>query len=1191
MKIVADLHIHSHFSRATSRNLTFEHLTRWAQLKGVTVVATGDISHPGWLAEMNEKLVPAGDGLYCLRDDSARDVQATVPPACQAPVRFILSGEISNIYKRAGQTRKVHNVVFAPSLDVVARLQAQLEKIGNIRSDGRPILGLDSRDLFETLLEVDPACQLIPAHIWTPWFSMLGSKSGFDSVEECYGDLASHIFALETGLSSDPPMNWRVSQLDRYSLVSNSDAHSPEKLAREATLFDTELSYGALFAALRGEKDHPTVGALGGTIEFFPEEGKYHLDGHRNCNIVWEPQTTIEHGGLCPVCGKEVTIGVMHRVEELADRPPGGRPASVRPYTSLIPLPEVIGQALGVGPGSGRVEQEYLKLLGRLGPELFILRDADLKEIASAGGERLAQGIDRMRRGEVDARGGYDGEYGVIRLFAARGSGAGSGGMHASGQAGLFGEEEDSTPGHRGRANSSGLGEARVGSEPAPVDGDVEEKETRRAMASGQIEGSGDSSASNDLSTPPQACFFDLQPSKPNLQPIAALAQEPDTPAAALLRGLNEAQREAVRCVDRSLIISAGPGTGKTRTLTHRIAYLVLEHGVAPESILAITFTNKAREEMSERLSMLLGPRSSEITVKTFHAFAAALLREHGARIGLDPAFTILTEDDRGVLLRAACPDLSHARGAGCIGVQEALAAISAAKNRLEDPPAGDEGGEFGQVYRTYQSALSGGHALDFDDLIFQAVRLMEASETVRDALHSRYRWISVDEYQDVNAAQVRFLRLLADGGANDVRVANDVRAANVCVIGDPDQAIYGFRGADRSYFLSFLADYPGSVCLRLAENYRSTQTILDAALQVIERSPQHPCDAGETGAGMAGRLHLRAAKVFATQSQPEAGQAFPLLDVHEAPTDRAEAEYVVHQIEQMIGGTSHFSLDSGRLTGEVSFQARSFADFAVLYRLGVQSRLLIEAFERSGMPYQTTGQAPLTSHADVREILAALWRVHRMMVHGAGQLAPKVARLLAELGPRPPVVRLVDSLPQALGMSHDAAGAARGDRAGALEQLARLAGPFGDRLGDFLEVMALHKETDAYDPRADRVTLMTLHAAKGLEFPAVFIVGCEEGLLPYVHDRGGDEPVTTGPEGFNSELDEERRLFFVGLTRAQQKLVLCHARRRMLFGQAMENPVSRFVNDIESALKAVQEMGAKRRSAKEPEPRQLPLF
>ena len=291
MEFVADLHIHSHFSRATSRDLTFEHLARWAQLKGVTVVGSGDIAHPGWLQEMRARLQPAEDGLYRLNDDLAAAVQQTVPPSCQAPVRFLLGGEISSIYKKHGQTRKIHNVIFAPDFDAVAKIQAALEKIGNIRADGRPILGLDARDLLEIILNINPACHLIPAHIWTPWFALLGSKSGFDSVEECFGDLTPSIFALETGLSSDPPMNWRVSNLDRYTLVSNSDAHSPQKLAREATLFDTELSYPALFRAL--QTGDPA--AFQGTVEFFPEEGKYHLDGHRKCNVCWEPAATRAH--------------------------------------------------------------------------------------------------------------------------------------------------------------------------------------------------------------------------------------------------------------------------------------------------------------------------------------------------------------------------------------------------------------------------------------------------------------------------------------------------------------------------------------------------------------------------------------------------------------------------------------------------------------------------------------------------------------------------------------------------------------------------------------------------------------------------------------------------------------------------------------------------------------------------------
>ena len=374
MRLIADLHIHSHFSRATSPNLTFEHLTRWAQLKGIHVVGTGDVAHPGWLAEMREKLVPAEEGLFRLRDDLAAAVQREVPPACHAPVRFLLGGEISNIYKRGGQTRKVHNVVFAPSFEAVERLQARLERIGNIRSDGRPILGLDSRDLLEIVLDTDPACHLIPAHIWTPWFSLLGSKSGFDSVAECFADLTPHIFALETGLSSDPPMNWRVSGLDRYTLISNSDAHSPEKLGREATLFDCELAYGALFEALQyaGRLPSPAHGRGGraslawgegylGTIEFFPEEGKYHFDGHRACGIVWDPPTTRAHNVICPVCGKPVTVGVMHRVEALADRPEGFRPAGPSSLSQPDPAAGGAGRGLRRGreleAGAGRVHE------------------------------------------------------------------------------------------------------------------------------------------------------------------------------------------------------------------------------------------------------------------------------------------------------------------------------------------------------------------------------------------------------------------------------------------------------------------------------------------------------------------------------------------------------------------------------------------------------------------------------------------------------------------------------------------------------------------------------------------------------------------------------------------------------------------------------------------------------------------
>jgi uncharacterized protein (TIGR00375 family) len=416
MKFVADLHIHSHYSRATSKDLNFEHLTKWAQLKGVQVVGTGDIAHPGWLQEMKDKLEPAEEGLFRLKDEYTRAIEKEVPGACHNTVRFMLAGEISNIYKKNDKVRKIHNVVFLPTFEAVEKFQAELEKIGNIRSDGRPILGLDARDLLEIVLNTDPRAYLIPAHIWTPWFSLFGSKSGFDSIEECFEDLTPHIFALETGLSSDPPMNWRCSALDRYTLVSNSDAHSPQKLAREANLFNTELSYPAVFEALKTGDSQ----VFGGTIEFFPEEGKYHYDGHRKCGIRWNPKTTLEHNSICPECGKAVTVGVMHRVEVLADREEDDKQENRPPFYSLIPLPEVFAEVLGVGAASKRVQENHRALLAKLGSELTILQETPLEDIEKSGGARLAEGIRRMREGDINVAAGYDGEYGIIKLFDER---------------------------------------------------------------------------------------------------------------------------------------------------------------------------------------------------------------------------------------------------------------------------------------------------------------------------------------------------------------------------------------------------------------------------------------------------------------------------------------------------------------------------------------------------------------------------------------------------------------------------------------------------------------------------------------------------------------------------------------------------------------------------------------------------
>ncbi|MCS6825727.1 MAG: UvrD-helicase domain-containing protein [Caldilinea sp.] len=1116
MQIIADLHIHSHYSRATSKDLTLEHLWKWAQLKGVTVVATGDIVHPGWFAEIQEKLEPAEPGLFRLKAEFAATLTEEVPPACRKEVRFLLGGEISNIYKRHGKTRKVHNLIFAPDFEAAGRIQTQLERIGNIRADGRPILGLDSRDLLELVLEIDPRCHFIPAHIWTPWFAMLGSMSGFDSVEECFGDLTPYIFALETGLSSDPPMNWRVSDLDRYTLVSNSDAHSPQKLAREATLFDCELAYDALFAAMKS--GDPAT--FKGTVEFFPEEGKYHVDGHRKCGVRWHPQTTLAHGGLCPVCGKEVTVGVLHRVERLADRPEGARPARTHPYLSLVPLPELLAELYETGENSRRVQQEYRKLLARLGPELTILCETPIEAIAAAGGEALAQGIDRMRRGQVETEPGYDGEYGVVRVFSRRALG------DDAPQLALLDDAttQPSLPGRTGPAQRS----------PA-----ARQQPDLFAVAPA------------DLPTPSPSPLLRETPAPYTPPASQSLSQPLQLSHSPLLADLNGEQRAAVLCTDAPLIVVAGPGTGKTRTLTVRIAHLIRNLGVSPAHVLAITFTNKAAQEMRERLTALLTPEeAAAITVKTFHAFAAQLLREHGCAIGLESNFVILDEAERRKLFAQVAGDLD-ARS-----IDEMLAAIGLARNTLKplQPP-------MAQIFEAYQTALRRANAVDFDDLLALATHLLEVAPSVAATVHARYRWISVDEYQDVNAAQVHLLHLLAAGGAN------------LCVIGDPDQAIYGFRGADRSYFLAFQKEFPNAVVVRLTQNYRSKQGILDAARQVIAHNPDRQA------------LPLLARFAEAVR-----------LDVHATPTDKAEAETIVHQIEQMMGGTSYFSLDSGRADGQPP-ASLDFGDFAVLYRLSAQARPLIEAFARSGIPYQVVGQASFWAQDVACRALAFLWLLEnpRSTVHLEQMLAAadvatpetwtqRLFELLTNEGKTLPtaLVDLTSTLParrrlrlerlaafwaelaqrkeitsvgELLGAVCDFLGVEPERRA----QIVQRALGYGTRLREFLEAAALEREADGYDPRADRVTLMTLHAAKGLEFPVVFLAGCEENLLPY--RREGEAP----------NVEEERRLFYVGMTRAREKLILTHARRRFLFGRAMENPRSRFVGEIEEALLDLQ--------------------
>jgi len=1032
MTFYADLHVHSRFSRATSRNCDLQHLSIWARKKGIAVVGTGDFTHPAWRAELKEQLVPAEPGLFRLRPDLERAVEARLPPACagaDAAVRFMLSVEISTIYKKGDKTRKIHHLVYAPDFDSADRLVAALSRIGNLRSDGRPILGLDSRHLLEMTLESGPGSYLVPAHVWTPWFAALGSKSGFDAVDDCYGDLAPHIFAVETGLSSDPPMNWRVSSLDRFRLMSNSDAHSPEKLGREVCVFHTGMDYFALRRALE------TGEGYGGTLEFFPEEGKYHLDGHRNCNVRLEPDETRRHNGRCPSCGKPLTVGVMHRVEDLADRDSGTAPPETAGDTQgLIPLPEILGEIHRVGPKSKRVAQDYEGLLARLGPELPLLNSLPLEEIGPAAPSLVAEAVARLRRREVIREAGYDGVYGTIRLFRDAEL------ERRSRGASLFGDDlkpvSQVTPASADEVDAPALKEPPL-----------------RGPASPPGRARWDDATSGQLSLSGELWSGDRD----------------------LLAGLDADQRRTAEIVDGPLLIVAGPGSGKTRTLTHRLAHLVTRHGVAPGGCLAVTFTRRAADEMRSRLRALLPDAWDGIPLHTFHSLGLSILREHWNAAGLQRGFRVATEAERLSLMRDTLE----------ISQRQARARLSGiSRGKRTGAPATDE--KLAQAWEAYRREMETRNWCDFDDLVIRAADALEFDDESRAKVRQRYPWVCIDEYQDVDEQQARLIRQIVppDG--------------NICAIGDPDQAIYGFRGADRRFFADFAEHFPGARVMRLNRNYRSNSNIVTLSSQVM------------------------AAAASAGPSIPVLEDAANRVTLHEAPSEKAEAEFVVQSLEATLGGHSFFSIDSGR-AAEVQGHDLSFSDFAVLYRTEAQATALVEALQRSGMPFQQRSHDPLLHH-------------------------PGVAALVDGLGGSPDGGSVRQRLE-----------AARGDGQAAREAcelLKPLADACGDDLERFLAELALAAQVDTWDPRADRISLLTLHAAKGLEFPVVFIVGCEDGLLPL--SWGKAEP---------EDLAEERRLFYVGVTRAMTRLYLCRARKRLWRGRVREMPPSPYLADIEERL------------------------
>ncbi|MCX7031711.1 MAG: UvrD-helicase domain-containing protein [Spirochaetes bacterium] len=1090
MTFAADLHLHSRWSRATSREAGLEGYHAWALLKGISLLGTGDFTHPRWLADIGTKLVER-DGLLALKDPPREPALEGARPA-DIPVRFMLTTEISSIYRKDGATRKVHSLVGVPTVEDARRLAARLAGIGNVASDGRPILGLDPKDLLAILLDISADAFLIPAHIWTPWFSLFGSRSGFDRIEDCFEDLTPHVFALETGLSSDPPMNRRWSSLDRFRLVSNSDAHSPANLGREANLFDTGLDYRGVLDGLR------TGAGFRGTVEFFPEEGKYHFDGHRACSVCQDPEETRRRGDACPVCGKKLTVGVLNRVLALADRPEPVYPRPQETFRRLVPLPELLGEAVGTGSGSKAVAALYARLVSTFGSEYAFLLETPLEDIARGAGTLLAEAVKRMREGAVETSPGYDGEFGVVRVFA---------------------------PGERERL--AGQDDLFAGLSAAP--------RKRRDRAPAEADAAGRD--------------------RPACLPRAEAADDAGS--------LDADQSAAVASDAGSLLVFAGPGSGKTRVLTHWIARRVRAGAATDGRALAVTFTNRAAVEVRQRLRRLLGEAADRVTVSTFHALCHSLLRER------DPGTsTVYGPRDREELLRLMLPPDQAGRA-------PALAARIERCLEGTDRPDADLAALIGR----YRDRLSRMGALDLSALVADAVGLLRADGAFLASIRKRFPVIAVDELQDINPAQFDLLRLLSAGSP-------------VLCIGDPDQAIYGFRGSDRSLFYRF-RDEAEARTYTLPLNYRSTPAIVRAAAGIIGEQRAVPVP---PAAVRPGRDRVR---VFA------------------ADDPAAEAGFIASAIDRLVGGVDSVAVDALRGTGG----GRSFADFAVLFRTRAVRDALLPGFERAGLPFTLREDAPVTAGDPWRTVAAALRflgnpadrvalaeilgrparaldramraalasgdgvpDVHSLPIGsdaepGLGRAAAFAARLAADRdallariaadGLEPVLVELMDEL-----LPGEDPGLRTGPAAEMLRETARETAGDLERFLRRLDLSPLESESGL---KTEKVQLLTFHAAKGLEFPVVFIAGAEEGITPLGEDLG-----------------EERRLFYVAVTRAMDELYISYCAHRMVYGKKVDTTPSRYLSDIpdtcRESIAAAPDRARRTRDAKQAGS-QLPLF
>ncbi|MDR1676925.1 MAG: UvrD-helicase domain-containing protein [Deltaproteobacteria bacterium] len=940
-RFFVDLHIHSCFSRATSHSLIPSKISTWAGYKGLDLVGTGDLTHPGWLDILEEDLTQGPDGLYYLNYEP------------YGP-KFVPTGEISAIYKQGGKTRKIHLVVVAPNLEAARRFSQSLGRLGNVTSDGRPILGLSARNILEIALTADPEMEIIPAHIWTPWFSLFGSKSGFDDIEECFGDLTKHIHALETGLSSDPEMNRLISALDGYTLVSSSDAHSPEKLGREATVLSGELSFAALKQAFRGGPN------LVGTVEFFPEEGKYHLDGHAQCGQVLTPAETKAVNGLCPRCGKPLTVGVLSRVMELADRE--SAPLDRLPDWHLLPLIEVISQALDLGPTANASISMYHQVIAKFGSEYKILMETPLSDIIEGAGPILARAIERMRLGQVETSGGYDGLFGQIKVLSRQER------LELMGQGQLF---STYSPTQRGRKK---IDKAKAGLQDDLRNKSQENQGATQTVVKRRIASGG------------------------------------------ILSDLSTEQHQAVTFAGPALALTAGPGAGKTMVLVRRAVYLIRKGDTAPEKLLLTTYTRKAAETLQMRLNEHLGPDSDKVTVSTLHSLAHTLAdrRKPDFRLADEETLTKLAGE-----AGARC-NLSARRFQNLVALYKNHLKFNSVLSDRENGPGLDSspelgGGELGEAekvaYGQYQKRLGQLGLWDYDDLI------LEATEAAGSLSSGLFAAVLADEFQDFSLAQYRFFQAIS-------------QKASVTVIGDPEQSIYGFRGAYGSIFQQLASDRIDLVKMDLTLNFRSNPAI---------------CQASEV---MRPEGSLRRTPV--RKIDPQKITRVTL----DGPNQ--EADWVVKKIRSHLGVTD-LGYGGSSSADRERMNDLTLADIAVIFRLRQVGQEVAQALERAGLPYQMAGEVEETA-------------------------------------------------------------------------------------------------ADGLDFKADKISLLTMHAAKGLEFRLVLVIGLEEGLCPFE------------PEG-QADDQEEKRLFYVALTRAKDVLYLTRSTFRFIYGRKLPGNPSAFWNLLPPGL------------------------